>query len=216
MKPDGGDSSLSDEAREVDDHARELIADLTGMDVRRRFTDLLNWRMVVAVFLLVLAISTAVVYTRRSTEPVAATVESAQALDPANRVSAPVGSAANDPLNGTWIMYATGSDGIERHTFTVQFVGSNTGVVEILEDTTEFDATFTLAGDQVSFTFTRILDLDTGDWSETSVFGGALVGADEISGEYARENWSCLVDRDPPCAYEAEPLRFPSRLVRQP
>lgn len=49
--------------------------------------------------------------------------------------------------------------------------------------------TFEFDGKSVSFTFTRILDLDTGDWSETSVFEGMLVGVNEIWGEYVREDW---------------------------
>ena len=113
-------------------------------------------------------------------------------------------------------MYTIGSDGNERHAFTLQFVGADTGTIEVVEDATEFDATFELDDDRVSFTFTRILDVLSGDWSEMSRFEGRLVETNEITGEYVREDWSCLPDRDPQCAYESEPLRFVARLVRQP
>lgn len=209
--PRNGETPLSEEARDLDDHARGLTSDLTDHDVRRRFSDLSIWRVVVAAFLLIVAIVMGVTYATRSTDSEAVTNESAQTLAD---TSEPPGLTTHGSLSGTWNMFATGADGNERPAFTVQFVGEDRGTVEILEDTTEFDATFELKGDQVSFTFTRIFDLDTGDWAETSVFAGTLVGDNEILGEYVREDWACLPDRDSPCAYEPEPLRFPSRLDR--
>ena len=119
------------------------------------------------------------------------------------------------PLSGTWDMYWTNIEGNERVGFTVRFVGGQTGSVEILEDDTEYDATFQVNGDQVRFTFTRVFDLPTGDWPETSVFEGTLTSDDRMIGQWERQDWSCEPGRDPVCKYGDEPTRFPSRLVRK-
>jgi hypothetical protein len=119
------------------------------------------------------------------------------------------------PVSGTWNMFWTNSEGTESHGFTVRFIGTETGKVEILEDATEYDATFQVNGDQVRFTFTRVFDLPTGAWPETSVFEGTLTGADRMIGELERQDWSCEPGRDPVCACGPEPTRFASRLVRK-
>lgn len=117
-------------------------------------------------------------------------------------------------------MYWTNANGSETPAFSVVFAGTDTGAVEILEEDTVHDGKFRLDGDQISFTFTRIFDLPTGDWPEKSEFKGTLVGlgesdGDEIYGDWFREGWSCEPDRDPPCGYEPVPTRFAFRLTRQ-
>ena len=118
-------------------------------------------------------------------------------------------------LSGTWDMYFTNSEGTESIGFTVRFIGADAGTVEILEDTTVRDASFDVDGDQVRFTFTRVFDLPTGDWPETSVFEGTLTGDDRMIGEWERQDWSCEPGRDPVCKYGEKPTKFRSRLVRK-
>jgi hypothetical protein len=55
-----GDLPLSEGAKDVDDHVRDLVSDLTDFDVRsdkpRRLSDLTNWCIAMAYFLLVVAV----------------------------------------------------------------------------------------------------------------------------------------------------------------
>jgi hypothetical protein len=124
-------------------------------------------------------------------------------------------------LSGTWDMYATNSEGDDRQVFTVQFVGADSGTLHILNDETEYDTVFRLLdGGKVWFTFTRVFDIQidnsqTIKWPEISVFEGTFVGADKISGEWAREGWDCLPERDPPCQYRPDAVGDSSRLVRE-
>jgi hypothetical protein len=219
LVPDDGEAALSDAASELDHRARDTISDLTDFEVRKPNRGLMAWRYLVAYFLLVLAIIVGITYAVRSGSPGSVTSVSLQESGDAGEETAPAVASTADHgglLRGTWIMYTTGSDDLERHAFTVQFIGTDTGSVEIVEDTTEFDAAFEMKGDAVSFEFTRIRTTEFGDWSEMSVFEGTFATDDEIAGDYVRENWSCLADRNPPCQYESGSLKFAARLVREP
>jgi hypothetical protein len=127
----------------------------------------------------------------RENSDAAAPVDEPSTTSPANAAA----------LSGTWDMYPTNSEGDDRQVFTVQFVGTDSGTVHVLNDDTVFRL---LDGGNVWFTFTRVFDVQidnsqTIEWPEISVFEGTFVGADTISGEWAREGWDCLPDRDPPC-----------------
>lgn len=113
-------------------------------------------------------------------------------------------------------MHNIGSDGVERHAYTVVLVGGNgEGAVDVLQDATA-DGTYAVEDGQIRVVFTRTLDLDQfGPWDETSEFAGAVIDEATIGGEYVRQGWSCLPDRDPPCAYDAPPVVFESRLERR-
>ena len=218
LTPDDGNPPLSGAAEDLDDHARGLVSDLTDFDVRKhkpkRLSDLTNWRIGMAFFLLVVAIVVAVLYASGTLDPGPAfTGAPADVVSPTMSV---VNSDGDGPVGGTWIMDWTNVNGIENHAFTVVFAGTDTGTVEILGDDTVHDGAFRLKGDQISFTFSRTFDLPTGDWSEASEFEGTLVDADKILGVWTRQDWSCAPDDDPPCTYGPEPIGFSSRLVRQP
>jgi hypothetical protein len=129
--------------------------------------------------------------------------------------------ASAGALSGTWDMYATNSEGHDRQVFTVRFVGADSGTIDILNDDAEYDTVFRLLDDgKVWFTFTRIFPFKPTnspaiEWTEISVFEGTFVGPDEISGEWARDDWDCVPDRDPPCEYKTDATGAPSRLARQ-
>jgi hypothetical protein len=112
-------------------------------------------------------------------------------------------------------MYWTNDDGSERQAFTVRFTGSDTGTVKILGDATVEHTAFDVNRDQIRFTLTRLLDAPVGDWSETSVFEGSVIGSDRMLGAWTLEAWSCQTDPEPSCAYTGDLARFSSRLVRQ-
>ncbi len=221
-------SELSDAARELDEHARDVISDLSDFDVRKRDESRTSRLRLAGYFWIVFALMVAIFVVVRANDSEPATTSSITTTSIAATMSgSEPGSLESDgtatattqlgdingPLPGTWIMYITGSDEEERHAFTVQFIGTETGTVEILEDSTEFDTGYELRGDIVSFGFTRIRTTEFGDWSEMSGFEGTRATGAEFVGQYVRENWSCHPDRDPPCEYETEPIRFPARLV---
>lgn len=118
---------------------------------------------------------------------------------------------------GSWDMYNIGSDGVERHAYTIVLAGgSSEGSVDVVQDDTDF-GTYTVEDGQIRLEFTRRLDLDEfGPWDETSKFAGAVIDEATIRGEYVRQGWSCLPDRDPPCADDPVPVVFESRLERRP
>lgn len=226
MTPDDGDPPLSEAAEDLDDRARGLVSDLTPFDVRerkpKRSNDLTNWLIAIAALLLLVALVVAILYASGTLETGVAV--SGASVDAGGTNTNPetglVDSDVDGPLSGTWFMHSTNSEGDERPVFTVVFTGTDRGTVEILEDDTEFDTHFRLDGDTVWFTFTRVFDFETDDsqtvkWPEISVFTGAFTGVDKISGEWARDDWECLPDRDPPCVYKADAVGDPSYLLRE-
>lgn len=231
MAPDDEDTPLSEAAEDVEERARRLVSDLTPFDVGehkpRRLSDrtkrlYLAALIFVIVFVLWLA-GFVVVNPFGSSDPDTATP--AASADVASTQSNPATSAVNSdavgPLSGTWTMYWTPKKMTERPAFTVRFTGTDRGTVEILNEDTESNAHFRLDGDLVWFTFTRVFDIETDDsgivkWPEISVFEGAFTGVDGISGEWAREAWDCVPDRDPPCVIKPDAIGDKSRLVREP
>lgn len=120
-------------------------------------------------------------------------------------------SDAAGPISGTWAMYWTNSEGSENQAFTITFTGSDTGRLEIHNDDTESETSFTVDGDQVRFKFTRTHKTATGNWPEGSTFEGALTGPDAMVGVWARQGWECSPDG---CKHTGEWSQHPSRLVR--
>ncbi len=203
---------LSKEAEALDGHARNLISDLTDLDVRsskpKKKRPISTWMIALIGLLIIVTIVFAVFYNPKDPDGAGAAATTT--------ATGSAGADPSGPLAGTWDMYWTNSEGVERKGFTIRFIGAETGTVEILEDATEYGTEFTLDGDTLWFTFTRVFDLDTGEWPETSVFEGTLSGSGEITGEWERQDWSCSPDADPPCSYGPKPLYFPARLVGQP
>ena len=113
-------------------------------------------------------------------------------------------------------MHNIGSDGVERHAYTFVLAGSDQeGTVDVLQDATDV-GTYLVEDGQIRIVFTRTLDLSQfGPWDEESTFTGAVIDADTMAGEYVRQGWSCVPDRDPPCAYDSAPVVFESRLQRR-
>jgi len=209
---------LSEEAENLDDHARGLISDLTELDVRRPKPRPANGRKSL-VFLILLVVALVALFLfgfgvlRPGWKP--AEVESTVRADTGTSVA---GSGTDGPLSGTWDVYWTNSDGEENQAFTIRFVGADAGTVEFVEGAYEvMDATFEVNGDQVAFAFTRIFNQADGDWPEASTFEGTLTAAGRIVGEWTRQNWSCAADLSgkSTCRYEPDLARYPSRLVRR-
>ncbi len=147
-----------------------------------------------------------------SSEPISGTEESTTGTE--ESISSTAG-----PISGTWAMYWTNSKGSESQAFTITFTGSDTGTLEILNDDTESNTTFKVKGDEVMFEFTRTFQAPIGDWPEKSRFVGILKGRNEMSGEWAREDWECWPDQDKPkivagCASDGKWSRYPSHLIR--
>ena len=143
-------------------------------------------------------------------------VSSEPTSDTAGSISEPEASISDTagPISGTWAMYWTNSEGSESQGFTITFTGSDTGTLEIHEDDTESQTSFTVEGDQVRFKFTRTFDLEEpfGDWPEGSTFNGTLMGRNEILGKWARQGWECSPDGG--CNHTADWSPYDARLIR--
>jgi hypothetical protein len=227
LASDGRDRPLSKEVQEHADFFSESYAAQEELAGRKKpekpsgerkwpswWRNPLFWLALIVLMVWVVFGTNAAQWPWDTSEPAAPTDE------PSTTVSTT--SPANaGPLSGTWDMYATNSAGHDRQVFTVQFAGTDSGTVDILNDDTEYDTVFRLLdGGKVWFTFTRGFPFKPDnspaiEWPEISVFEGTFVGPDEISGEWAREDWDCVPDRDPPCQYRPDAVGDPSRLVRQ-
>jgi hypothetical protein len=229
---DDGNRRLGEEAQNIDDDLRGVVSNLTEFDVRKHKRSPLkstNWlilAMVFAIAFLVLIIGFGLrlfepLYDRWSDPGGAVTGSPADLVSTASSLAPDIASSdAEGPLSGTWAMYWTNVNGSENQAFTIRFDGDDRGTIEIFNDDTEFDTHFRFDGDLVWFTFTRVFEIEISDsqtvnWPEISTFEGTFTGADEISGEWAREGWDCVPDRDPPCQYRPDAVGDPSRLVRQ-
>jgi hypothetical protein len=109
----------------------------------------------------------------------------------------------------------TNSEGNESPAFTITFEGTDTGTLEILNDDTETETSFTVEGDKVEFLFTRTMTTDPATVLEESSFVGTLTGPDSIVGEWGRQDWECWPDPNAGCRTTAYWTWYPSRLVRQ-
>ena len=235
METHNGDEELTEDARHIEDRARGLIADLTHFEVRaqkqrnvpRLLGDRLSWTtllaLLLAVLFLLMMVMTQVLLRDRGdsdavpvAEPTSVPARDTDSSPAIESTEVTEVTEVTGPLSGTWTMYTTGSDDKERHAYTIRFIGGDSGVLDILEDDTEFDATYEVTGDTVRFTFTRILTLrDFGDWAETSGFSGSFTEDNMIVGKYLREDWSCVPDRSPPCEYGEQPGEYKARLERE-
>jgi len=234
LASDDRDRPLSKEAEEYDDLIRETHAAQEELAGRRKADKPSGgrkwpsgWKNPVYWLALVLLMVWMVFATNAARWP----WDDSDAADTAKQVdeSSTMPSSAPDTvssldaggLSGIWDMYATNVEGNDRQVFTVQFVGTDSGTLDILNDDTEFDTVFrVLDGGKVWFTFTRIFPFMPSnspaiEWPEISVFEGTFVGPGEIVGEWGRDDWDCVPDRDPPCKYRSDAVGMPSRLVRQ-
>lgn len=215
---DDGKQPLSEDAANLDDHARGLISDLTDFNVRKRkpsrFSLLWLLLIVVAIAVLMLVITRPALFTSRSQTPNAANTD-LTAADQASTAS-DSGLADAGPISGTWDMYWTNVNGDESVGFVVRFTDDEYGTIDFPYDERAYDAVFDMTGDQVSFGFARDFDVPSGTLTEWSSFEGTLVTPDEIRGEWLRDDWECWSDPNAGCKKKVEPAHYPSRLVRQP
>jgi hypothetical protein len=228
-----GERPLSEAAEALDDHGRRLITDLTDFKVEKpkgkkprscMFTILWSGLVLAATFGLLYVLSDRLDLLSGEFEPLDASGTESTVTEQASTTStagtAILDSSDANNLKGTWAMYWTNANGSENQAFTIRFDGGDKGTLEILNDDTEFDTTFRFDGDRVWFTFTRIFDIEISDsqtikWPEIRIFEGSFHGLDEISGEWAREDWDCVPDRDTPCKYHEDAVGDPARLVRE-
>jgi len=185
-----GDQSFSEEAQRFDNHARDLISDLTEFDVRkdeqshkqetgsRPPTELRAWLR-----LLVLIGSTAALFfaifvayfLARSNDSDGVDAESPVVVSTSAAIPAPAEGANMPPgsepgttaftgtgeLSGVWEMsWFTSTGDYGRGGFTLVFEGTNSGTINLLNDDYEYDTAFGLDGNDVWFAFTR--DFGTG------------------------------------------------------
>ena len=214
----GGDRRLSKEAQDLDDHLRGVASDLGPSDVRKKrrpwkVTFLFLIFLMAAIGVLFAVIFQPSLFTSQS-EPLDASGTESTVTDQA-AASSESTSDPEGPISGTWVMYWTNSLGNENPAFTITFKGTDTGTLEIHEDTTETETSFIVEGDKVEFLFTRTMTTDPATVLEESSFLGTLTGADSIVGEWGRQDWECWVDPNPGCRTTPNWDWYPSRLVRQ-
>lgn len=223
MPSDGSDGSLSERTQKHADFFRDAYAtqeELAGRKKPEKPSAGRRWSRWWRIPLVWLAPILLVVWHLFATNAAQWPWENSGAAAPADEPSTTSPASAGAP-SGTWEMNATNSVGHDRQVVTVQFVGTDSGTVHSLNNDTEYDRVFRLPdGGKAWFTFTRLFDIQI-DNSQTirspeiSVFEGTFVEPDEISGEWEREGWDCMPDRDPPCQYSPDAVGDPSRLVRQ-
>lgn len=222
MAKHDGDRPLSEEAEDLDDHARDLVSDLTEFDVRsdrqEHSSNLSKWLLILAAVLVLvfLLLSLTGSIWAGDEDGSEAPSDSGTATTVADQ-----GGASNEqssetagPTSGTWEMYWTNIEGNERVAFTLRFMDDEYGTVEFPYDDKPYDARWDINGNQISFGFAR--DFDGPGWSVTewSSFEGTLVNPDLITGNWLRDDWSCAPDDG--CSKGPVPSKFDSRLVRQP
>lgn len=211
----GDHQPLSDEAQDLDDHARGLVSDLTDFNVRKRIPTRLGFLglllLMVAIAVLVLVITKPDIFTDQSEASGGSSTE-AGAADQSSASSA-ADVAGEGPIGGTWDMYVTNSQGNENVAFTLRFLDDEYGTIEFPYDELAYSGTWDIDGDQISFGFARDFDASYDSVTEWSAFEGTLVGSDLILGEWFRDDWSCAPDEG--CSIEPEPVGYSARLVRQ-
>lgn len=213
-----GDRRLSREAQDLDDHLRGVASDLgpsNGGKKRRpwKVTFLFLILLMAAIGVLFVVIFQPELFTSQS-EPLDASGAESAVTDQGAAPSEPTSDTAGS-ISGTWAMYWTNSEGNESPAFTITFKGTDTGTLEILNDDTETETSFTIEDDKVEFLFTRTMRTDPATVLEESSFRGTLTGADSIVGEWGRQNWECWTDPNPGCRTMPNWDWYPARLVRQ-
>jgi len=93
----------------------------------------------------------------------------------------PPSEEADGPLSGVWNMYWTNSEQSENVGLIFQFVGVDSGTVEVLNDETEheFETSFTLDGDYLSVEFTRLIGAR--EVPEGSKWQGSFISKTELN-----------------------------------
>ena len=221
MTESEGDRPLSEAAEAMDNHGRGLITDLTDFKVRKpegkkrrpwQVTLLFVVFLLVAIGFLLLLITRPEWITSQS-EPLNASGTESTVTDQSAASSGPISDTAG-PISGTWAMYWTNDDDKESLAFTIAFKGTDTGTLEILEDTTVSKTSFTIEGDKVEFEFTRAMTTAIDTVLEEDSFLGTLTGADFIVGEWGRQDWECWPDPNAGCRTTPNWYWYPSRLIR--
>ncbi len=214
---DGGDRRLSEDAQDLDDHLRGVASDLglPGIKKKRRpwkVTFLFLIFLMAAIGVLFAVIFQPDLFTSQS-EPLDASGTESTVTDQ-GAASSESASDAEGSISGTWAMYWTNDAGSENQAFTITFTGTDTGTLEIHNDETESQTSFTVEGEKVEFEFTRTMSTDIDDVLEESSFLGTLAGADLIVGDWGRQDWKCWPDPNAGCRTTPNWDWYPSRLVR--
>lgn len=220
-----GDRPLSKKAEDLDEHARDLVSDLTEFDVRsskQAQSINLSKRLWVAALALVVIFMLLVLSGFRFTDVGFSEPHDEEMVEePAGVATAAEDSGpgvaspdASELTSGTWDMYWTNIEGDESVGFVLRFMDDEYGTLEFPDDKNAYDGRWDLDGDQISFGFAR--DFDGSGWSVTewSAFEGTLVNPDLIIGTWLRDDWSCTPDDG--CSTKPVPSESDSRLVRQP
>ncbi len=116
---------------------------------------------------------------------------------------------AEGPISGEWTLRWTNAEGNTSSAFVLRLNGVDSGTVDVLNDETDYDGFFELEGDDLSMSWTRVLE-NTGPSSD--YFVGKVFDEDTIEGTWYRPGSECSNGECVEVTWEFEVVLFRDEL----